>query len=171
MWTGGIGIRDPVESAQCAYTTSRDTTAAISALIEERTEFSIQTQWKTSKSTCETTWEQRTYNEVKLNATLKPMNAKWAIIRAVESKTLSWQSYLLPATTLTYLLQSFSMPYRALHCYPPSLNDASSLWWLWTCLQPRASPGLQERWPSDPKAQWSKGCTWRNSISIWEWEE
>ena len=109
--------------------------------------------------------EQRTYNEVKVNATLKPMNAKWAIIRVVEEKTLNWQSYLLPATTLTYLLQSFTMPYRALHCHRQSLNDSSSLWWLWTYLQPGASPGLQERWLSDPKAQWSEGCTWRCSIS------
>ena len=33
---GGIGIQDPVESAQCAYTISRDDTAAIYFSLNQR---------------------------------------------------------------------------------------------------------------------------------------
>ena len=87
-------------------------------------------------------------------------------MKAVEGKLrTSWQSYPSPTTTLTYLLQSLRCPSPVL----PStiLEDTSSLWWLWNCLQPGACPGLQERWSSDPKAQWSEECTWpwRHSIS------
>ena len=40
---GGMRIQDPIESAHCAYTTSRDSRTTILASIKGEAEFSIQT--------------------------------------------------------------------------------------------------------------------------------
>ena len=94
---GGMGIRDPTEAAQCAYTTSRDSTTTVSASIKGKAEFSVQTHnEKLAGAHAKLRGEQKTSDEAKLNAALKPMDAKKkrAIKRAVEGKTSNWLTVL-----------------------------------------------------------------------------
>ena len=89
---GGIGIQDPVESAQL-HTSPQETPQQLfqPQSKEEQLEFSIQTHnEKLAKVHARQHGEHRTNDEVKLYAAFKPMDArKRAIMRAVEGKTLN----------------------------------------------------------------------------------
>ena len=96
-------------------------------LSKEEQRFQCKHNGKLAKAHVRLHGEQRTYDEVKVNAALKPMNAKQkrAIMREVEDLgklRTSWQSYPSPATTLTYLLYTKFYDALALCYHKPSLK-------------------------------------------------
>ena len=96
---GGMGVRNPIESAKIAYTTSRAGTRNIVEAIKGKMEFSLPDHnvlMSDAMANMHTTLQQQ--DEVILNSTLanSELNAKTrrAIQRAVEGKTSSWLTAL-----------------------------------------------------------------------------
>ena len=94
---GGMGVRNPIESAKIAYTTSRAGTRNIVDAIKGKMEFSLPDhKMSDAMSNMHTTLQQQ--DEVILHSTLanSELNAKTrrAIQRAVEGKTSSWLTAL-----------------------------------------------------------------------------
>jgi hypothetical protein len=91
--SGGMGIRDPVESARVAYSESKENTIKIVRAIKGIEEFSVHEHRETiAESHAKLHAEQKQNNQVKLEAALEPLDAvkRRRIMRAVDGKTSNW---------------------------------------------------------------------------------
>ena len=90
---GGLGVRDPVESAQQVYWASRKCTGKIISAIKGDEAFSVQEHRdEVAKSHAEVRLEQIELNQKKLDEALEPLDAKKrrAVMRAVGEKNSNW---------------------------------------------------------------------------------
>ena len=90
---GGLGVRDPVESAQQVYWASRKCTGKIISAIKGDEAFTVQEHWdEVAKSHAEVRLEQIELNQKKPDEALEPLEAKkrCAVTRAVGEKNSNW---------------------------------------------------------------------------------
>ena len=95
--SGGLGIRDAVESADVAYHASKESTAKIVSAIKGAEEFSVQKhRGAIAESHARLRAEQKERNQVKLEKAMENMDVKKqrTVRRAVDGKNSNWLSVM-----------------------------------------------------------------------------
>ena len=90
---GGMGLRDPVESAEMAYSASKDGTVKIVKAIKGDEEFTVhEHRERIAETHVKLRMEQKEQDQRKLDAALESMDAKKrrTVMRAVDGKTSNW---------------------------------------------------------------------------------
>ena len=89
----GMGVRDPVESAEMAYSASKDGTVKIVKAIKGDEEFAVhEHRERIAESHVKLRMERKEQDQRKLDAALESMDAKKrrTVMRAVDGKTSNW---------------------------------------------------------------------------------
>ena len=90
---GGMGVRDPVESAEMAYSASKDGTVKILKAIKGDEEFAVHKhRERIAETHVKLRMERKEQDQRKLDAALESMDAKkrHTVMRAVDGKTSNW---------------------------------------------------------------------------------